>query len=175
MPTKRPACRSGRGLCAAVELDPSNVSARALLLGMIALIAAVEGSLAAHRIDFATPWTEDWRFSAWAAREKSPGCDVLCFGDSLVKYGVMPRVIEARTGLKSYNLATSGGTMPTAFFLFRQALDAGVVDELVVSVAPVVLSGGKRLFEGFTRDLDLEIRSVHHSTYAVHTTYAVVG
>ena len=48
-----------------------------------------------------------------------------------------------------------------------------MVDELVVSVAPVVLSGGKRLFEGFTRDLDLEILSVHHSTYAVHTTYAV--
>ena len=59
--------------------------------------------------------------------------------------------------------------------VIRQALDAGEVDELVVSVAPVVLSAGKRLFEGFTRDLDLEIRSVHHSPYAVHTTYAVVG
>ena len=48
-----------------------------------------------------------------------------------------------------------------------------MVDELAVSVAPVVLSGGKRLFEGFTRDLDLEILSVHHSAYAVHTTYGV--
>ena len=58
--------------------------------------------------------------------------------------------------------------------IIRQALDAGEVDELAVSVAPVVLSAGKRLFEGFTRDLDLEIRSVHHSPYAVHTTYAVL-
>jgi dihydrofolate reductase len=58
--------------------------------------------------------------------------------------------------------------------VIRQALDAGEVDELAVSVAPVVLSGGKRLFEGFTRDLDLEIRSVHHSAYAVHTTYGVL-
>ena len=47
--------------------------------------------------------------------------------------------------------------------VIRQALDAGEVDALVVPVAPVVLSGGKRPFEGFTRDLDLEIRSVHHS------------
>ena len=56
----------------------------------------------------------------------------------------------------------------------RQALRAGVVDRLVVSVAPVVLGAGKRLFEGFTEDLDLEIRDVRHSAYAVHTSYAVV-
>jgi dihydrofolate reductase len=56
----------------------------------------------------------------------------------------------------------------------RQALRAGVVDRLVVSVAPVVLGAGKRLFEGFTDDLDLEILDVRHSAYAVHTSYAVV-
>ena len=32
--------------------------------------------------------------------------------------------------------------------VIRQALDAGLVDELTVIVAPVVLGGGKRLFEG---------------------------
>ncbi|MEE3921723.1 hypothetical protein V2I01_36130 [Micromonospora sp. BRA006-A] len=31
----------------------------------------------------------------------------------------------------------------------------------------------KRLFEGFDRDVDLEIRAVHHSRYAVHVRYAV--
>lgn len=57
--------------------------------------------------------------------------------------------------------------------LIRQGLAAGVVDELAISTAPVVLGGGKRLFDGFDRDLDLEIRSVHHSPYATHVTYAV--
>ena len=57
--------------------------------------------------------------------------------------------------------------------VIRQALAAGVVDELAVSVAPVVLGGGKRLFEGFGHDLDLEILAVRHSPYAVHTRYAV--
>jgi dihydrofolate reductase len=57
--------------------------------------------------------------------------------------------------------------------VIRQALDAGVVDELALSVAPVVLGSGKRLFDGFTKDLDLEILSVHHSAFATHTRYAV--
>ncbi|GGR88333.1 deaminase reductase [Micromonospora fulviviridis] len=58
--------------------------------------------------------------------------------------------------------------------IMRQALTAGVVDELGITTAPVVLGRGKRLFEGFDRDIDLKILSVHHSPYAVHVRYAVV-
>jgi len=103
------------------------------LLGMLALVAAVEAVVGGLRHDLASPLAEDWRIAARAAREKAPGREVLCFGDSLVKYGVLPRVIEARTGLKSYNLATSGGTMPSAYFLLRQALDAGARPKAIVA------------------------------------------
>jgi dihydrofolate reductase len=58
--------------------------------------------------------------------------------------------------------------------VIRQGLQAGVVDRLVISVAPVILGAGKRLFDGFADDVDLSIADVHHSTYAVHTTYDVV-
>ena len=57
--------------------------------------------------------------------------------------------------------------------VIRQALAAGVVDELAISTAPVVLGAGKRLFEGFTQDLELEPLSVHQSAYATHVRYAV--
>src|SRR5262249_32846379 len=40
--------------------------------------------------------------------------------------------------------------------IIRQALEAELVDELTIIVAPVVLGGGKRLFDGFDRSLALE-------------------
>jgi dihydrofolate reductase len=50
--------------------------------------------------------------------------------------------------------------------VIRQALDAGLVDELTIIVAPVVLGGGKRLFEGFSRSLELEHVGVRQSPHA---------
>ena len=55
----------------------------------------------------------------------------------------------------------------------RQALAAGRVDELVISTAPVILGRGKRLFDGFDRDVELEVVKVHSSKYATHVRYRV--
>ena len=57
--------------------------------------------------------------------------------------------------------------------VIRQGLAAGVVDELAISTAPVVLGAGKRLFEGFDKDLDLEVLGTWTSPYATHVRYAV--
>lgn len=57
--------------------------------------------------------------------------------------------------------------------VIRQALAAGRVDELVLSTAPVILGAGKRLFDGFTRDIDLGIVKTYSSTLATHVRYAV--
>ena len=103
------------------------------LVGMLVLIVGVETVVNSHRADLAPVWAEDWRFSSWAAKRIAPGSDVLCFGDSLVKYGVLPRVIEAKTGLKAYNLAVNGGPIPSAYFLLKQALDAGARPKAIVA------------------------------------------
>lgn len=57
--------------------------------------------------------------------------------------------------------------------VIRQALEAGLVDELTIIVAPVVLGGGKLLFEGFSRSLDLEHLGVRQSQYATFIDYRV--
>jgi dihydrofolate reductase len=57
--------------------------------------------------------------------------------------------------------------------VIRQALDAGLVDELTIIVAPVVLGGGKRLFEGFERSLDLEHLGLRQSPFATFIDYRV--
>ncbi|MCU7728492.1 dihydrofolate reductase family protein [Actinoplanes sp. KI2] len=57
--------------------------------------------------------------------------------------------------------------------VIRQVLAAGRADELVISTAPVILGSGKRLFEGFDRDIDLEVVKVYSSPYATHVRYLV--
>jgi len=57
--------------------------------------------------------------------------------------------------------------------VIRQALEAGLVDELTIIIAPVILGGGKRLFEGFSSPLDLEHLGVRQSQYATFIDYRV--
>ncbi len=74
----------------------------------------------------------------------------------------------AREAAGDKDVAIGGGAD-----VIRQGLSGGYVDVLEISTAPVILGRGKRLFEGFEHDIDLEKVSVHSSQYATHTTYAV--
>ena len=70
-----------------------------------------------------------------------------------------------------------GGANPWDVPLFivthRPGLAAGYVDELTVIVAPVVLGGGKGLFDGFGQSLDLEHLWVRQSPFATFIHYRV--
>jgi dihydrofolate reductase len=55
----------------------------------------------------------------------------------------------------------------------RQALTGGHVDELFVTIAPMVLGGGKRLFEGFNQSVDLQQVEARQSEWATHLRYRV--
>jgi len=55
----------------------------------------------------------------------------------------------------------------------RHPDDPMIVDELGIIVAPVILGGGKHLFQDFTKSLDLENLSVRQSRWATFMDFAV--
>ncbi|MBJ7612880.1 MAG: deaminase [Chloroflexi bacterium] len=57
--------------------------------------------------------------------------------------------------------------------VIRQALASGVVEELTIIVAPIVLGRGKRLFDGFENRVELEHLGVRQSPFATFIDYRV--
>ncbi len=82
--------------------------------------------------------------------------------------GVTEAVARAVEAAGDKDVSVSGGAD-----VIRQALAAGLVDELTIIVAPLVLGGGKRLFDGFTEAVELEHLGVRQSPYATFIDYRV--
>ncbi|HWJ45456.1 MAG TPA: dihydrofolate reductase family protein [Gaiellaceae bacterium] len=82
--------------------------------------------------------------------------------------GVKEAVEQAKAAAGDKDVHVMGGGE-----IIRQALDAGLVDELTIIVAPVILGGGKRLFDGFTKSLDLEHIRLRQSPFATFIDYRV--
>jgi dihydrofolate reductase len=82
--------------------------------------------------------------------------------------GVEEAVSRAKEAAGDKDVHVMGGAD-----VIRQALAAGLVDELTIIVAPVVLGGGKRLFDGFSTPLELEHIGVRQSQYATFIDYRV--
>jgi len=82
--------------------------------------------------------------------------------------GVEAAVERAREAAGGKDVHVMGGAD-----VIRQALEAGIVDELTIIVAPVVLGGGKHLFDGFSRSLELEHLGVRQSPFATFIDYRV--
>ena len=82
--------------------------------------------------------------------------------------GVEEAVEGARKAADGKDVNVMGGAD-----VIRQALDAGLVDELSIVVAPLVLGDGKRLFDGFGKSLELEHLGVRQSALATFIDYRV--
>jgi dihydrofolate reductase len=108
------------------------------------------------------PWDRPFFIVTHRPEEEPPGK-----GFTFVS-GVKEAVEQARAAAGDKDVHVMGGAD-----VIRQALEAGLVDELTIIIAPVVLGGGKRLFEGFTRSLELEHLGVRQSPFATFIDYRV--
>ncbi|HTU94331.1 MAG TPA: dihydrofolate reductase family protein [Solirubrobacteraceae bacterium] len=77
---------------------------------------------------------------------------------------------QAREAAGDLDILIAGGAST-----IRQALEAGVIDELVLDIAPVVLGSGESPFAGLGDRLALEPVEASHSPYATHVRYRVGG
>jgi hypothetical protein len=110
------------------------------LLAMLALVWSIERCFERHAFDLDDYMAHVWRFSREAIAGGRANAPVLCFGDSLVKVGVLPGIMEPELGRSAYNLAVFAGQPPSSYFLLRRALDAGHRPQaVVIDFAPNLL------------------------------------
>jgi dihydrofolate reductase len=83
--------------------------------------------------------------------------------------GITEALDRARAAAGDRDIAIAGGAATV-----NQYLAAGLVDELHLHVAPVVLGRGERLFEGVGR-LELRVVGARHTDLVTHVRYAVGG
>lgn len=74
----------------------------------------------------------NWQYAARAVERHASGHEVLGFGDSLLKFGLLPSVIQSQTGLSTYNFAATLGPAPASYFLLRRALNQGARPKAIV-------------------------------------------
>jgi dihydrofolate reductase len=140
--------------------------AAAWLEGLMSRVGAVVGGRwtyeAAERWGGANPWPVPFFIVTHRPEEEPEG------GAFTFVPGVREAVERAAEAAGDKDVHVMGGAD-----VIRQALEEGLVDELTLIVAPVVLGGGKRLFEGFTASLELEQLGVVQSPLATFVEYRV--
>jgi dihydrofolate reductase len=126
-------------------------------------------------------WDEDWK--GWWGDEPPyhapvfvlthhPRAPLTMAGGTTFTFvtdGIASALAQARAAAGDADVAIAGGA-ETA----NQYLAAGLVDELRLHVAPVVLGAGERLFDGVS-DLTLEPLEVRDAGLVTHLRYRVVG
>ena len=83
--------------------------------------------------------------------------------------GIEAAVDRARVISGDRDVGIGGGAS-----IAQQALQAGLVDELQIHVAPVILGAGRPLFGELGKRLQLERTRVLESPFATHITFRVV-
>ena len=116
------------------------------LIGLLAMVAAIEATLAHQPLRFADTASFNWRLAVEDVRREAGDCQIACLGDSLMKIGVIPQVIRAGTGRRTFNFGMARAPAPATYFLLRRLLEAGgKPTALLIEFKPSILAGSPRL------------------------------
>jgi dihydrofolate reductase len=86
---------------------------------------------------------------------------------TFVTEGIESALEQAREAAKERNVAVAGGAS-----LAQQYLKAGLMDEMQIHIAPLLLGGGVRLFDDL-EGIELEQTGVVHSPAVTHVRYKI--
>jgi hypothetical protein len=99
---------------------------------MLALIVTIEQGVFRGNLSFCNTTGLCWNLTGRHLERTAAGCDILCVGDSMLRFGLIPRVIRERTGRPTASLAAVGGSPASSYFLLRRALDAGAFPSILL-------------------------------------------
>ncbi len=123
------------------------------LLGMLVLVGSIE-AVVGSRHDLTDPVAMQWRYRGKAILTKARQAEVLCLGDSLVKFGVAAPELSRRLGRPVGNHAVLAAPAAASYFALKDALGAGAKPRLViVDYAPFLLLPGYRLNRAFLPEM----------------------
>ena len=88
---------------------------------------------------------------------------------TFVDDGVGSAIAQARAAAGERDVSIGGGAS-----VIQQALAAGLLDELQVSLVPLFLGGGVRLFEDVPAGIELRVERVLEGPGVTHVRYEVV-
>jgi dihydrofolate reductase len=132
----------------------------------------------------AGPWEDDPNADAWWGDDPPFGVPVFILTHharepvakqggttfTFVTEGLDAALTQARAAAGNRNVAVAGGAD-----VVQQCLRAGLIDELQIHLAPLLLGGGVRLFDGLGSELPtLEPTRVIESPAVTHIRYRVV-
>jgi len=90
---------------------------------------------------------------------------------TFVTGGLDEALREARAAAGQKHVIVMGGAD-----VLRQCFDAGIVDELALTIAPILIGSGKRLFDGIaSADLGFAPAAAIESPFATHIRYRVTS
>lgn len=87
-----------------------------------------------------------------------------------VNDGIASALRQARAVAGDRDIRISGGAD-----VIQQYLRAGLVDEFALAISPVMFGGGRRLFDGVPREVEVELVETVASPHTTHVRYRVAA